>query len=53
MREAIPYYCLKDTSELQYYLSADDAKPTARAELISSGLGENALSRSEEHTSEL
>ena len=43
MREAIPYYCLNDTAELQYYLSADDAKPAAREEIISTGLAEDTL----------
>lgn len=44
MREAIPFYCLKDASELQYYLSADDAKPVAREAIISTGLAEETLS---------
>ena len=43
-QEDIPYYALRDTSQLRYYLSIDSSQPVERNTILGSELGADELS---------
>jgi hypothetical protein len=43
MQEKIPYYCIKDTENIRYFMSVDNSLPTERTNIVSSGIADYIL----------